>query len=77
MLLGFPGYRNKRITPIKSIDPIQLIDAIYRAETTMGPASLPVTLCPAINPYRSIASVTLIPSATHRAVDTKHGPGGG
>jgi hypothetical protein len=26
-------YRNKRTAPIKSIDPIQLIEAIYQAET--------------------------------------------
>jgi hypothetical protein len=64
MLLEFPGYRNKRIAPIKSIDPIRLIEAIYRAEIS--------TQCD-----RSSASITLIPSAAHRAVDAKHAPGGG
>jgi|SRR5580658_9938394 hypothetical protein len=64
MLPGFRGYPNKRITPIKSIDPIQLIDTIYRAENR--------SQCD-----RSSPSITLLPSATHRAVDAKHDPGGG
>jgi hypothetical protein len=39
-------YRNKRTAPIKSIDLIQLIEAIYRAETasiTLIPSAVPLT----------------------------------